>query len=155
MENTMNYSDEWQPYLGNYDKFEYDIKLKDGTVVENCYPNAGKFNSVSDEHDGQFFNEELVSEIRFSNTPRYGLNSRVSNIPQYEWLDKRMEERKLKEETFMVTDHYLKFRDNIYTDWANYPKPPQYKRDVPKVHNNDLCSCGSGKKFKKCCKLKS
>lgn len=152
-ENFCGYSDEWQPYKGDYDKFEYDIKLKDGTVVENCYPNAGKFNSISDTHKGKDFSEELVSEIRFSNAPRYGLNSRVSKIPQYEWLDNRIEERKSKEKTFMITDPYLEFRDNIYTDWANHPKPPQFRREAPKVHNNDPCTCGSGKKFKKCCKI--
>jgi hypothetical protein len=43
-DNTCNYSDEWQPYISDYDKYEYDVKLKDGTIVENCYPNAGKFN---------------------------------------------------------------------------------------------------------------
>ncbi len=27
----------------------------------------------------------------------------------------------------------------------------QYRREAPKVGRNDPCSCGSGKKFKKCC----
>lgn len=33
-------------------------------------------------------------------------------------------------------------------------KPPtieQFRRDEPKVGRNDPCSCGSGKKYKKCC----
>lgn len=30
-------------------------------------------------------------------------------------------------------------------------KPQSVKRDVPKVGRNDPCSCGSGKKYKKCC----
>ena len=30
-------------------------------------------------------------------------------------------------------------------------KEDTYKRDLPKVGRNDSCSCGSGKKFKKCC----
>ena len=29
------------------------------------------------------------------------------------------------------------------------PKP--VKRELPKVGRNDLCPCGSGKKFKRCC----
>ncbi len=28
---------------------------------------------------------------------------------------------------------------------------PQVRREAPKVGRNDPCSCGSGKKFKKCC----
>lgn len=33
------------------------------------------------------------------------------------------------------------------------PKPPQYVRSTKKVHNNSVCTCGSGKKYKKCCKI--
>ena len=29
--------------------------------------------------------------------------------------------------------------------------PPPVKRDAPRVGRNDPCTCGSGKKFKKCC----
>ena len=32
--------------------------------------------------------------------------------------------------------------------------PPEPKRAEPKVGRNDLCPCGSGKKFKKCCMAK-
>jgi len=40
------------------------------------------------------------------------------------------------------------------TDKASKPKAkgvPQSKRGTPKVGRNDPCSCGSGKKYKKCC----
>lgn len=33
---------------------------------------------------------------------------------------------------------------------AAQPKPQQNRRDAPKVGRNDLCPCGSGKKYKKC-----
>jgi len=97
-QNTCNYSDNWQPYIGDYDKFEYDIKLKDGTIVENCYPNARMFGSISDNHDQQQFDENEVVEIRFSQKPRFAINSGVSEVPQYEWLDKQIELRKQKEQ---------------------------------------------------------
>jgi SEC-C motif-containing protein len=29
--------------------------------------------------------------------------------------------------------------------------PPPVRRDTPKIGRNDPCTCGSGKKFKKCC----
>lgn len=73
-DNECGYSYEWQPYRGEYDKYEYDIKLIDGTVVENCYPNAGVFHSISDEHNKQGFNECEIAKIRFSKNPRYGIN---------------------------------------------------------------------------------
>ena len=88
MENNCNYSDNWQPYINDYDKFEYDVKLKDGTIIENCYPNGGKFNSISDLHSEQSFDESEVLEIRFSENPRFGINENVSAIPQYEYLDR-------------------------------------------------------------------
>lgn len=31
------------------------------------------------------------------------------------------------------------------------PRPLQFVRQGPKIGRNDPCSCGSGKKFKKCC----
>jgi len=34
---------QWQKYNGSYEKTEYDIMLKDGTVIKNCWPNAGQF----------------------------------------------------------------------------------------------------------------
>ena len=74
MTNTCNYSHEWQPYINDYDKYEYDVRLNDGTIVENCYPNAGYFNSISDTHDGQKFSGKDVAEIRFSKNPKFGIN---------------------------------------------------------------------------------
>ncbi|MDD3886249.1 MAG: SEC-C metal-binding domain-containing protein, partial [Victivallaceae bacterium] len=31
------------------------------------------------------------------------------------------------------------------------PEPITFRRELPKVGRNDLCPCGSGKKYKKCC----
>jgi len=30
-------------------------------------------------------------------------------------------------------------------------RPPESRREVPKVGRNDPCPCGSGKKYKRCC----
>jgi len=38
----------------------------------------------------------------------------------------------------------------LFVDGEQIAGPP-IKRDGPKVGRNDPCSCGSGKKFKKCC----
>jgi len=41
--------------------------------------------------------------------------------------------------------------------WSSRDKPlpgkPGVMRTIPKVGRNDLCQCGSGKKYKKCCLL--
>lgn len=39
-----------------------------------------------------------------------------------------------------------------YVD-SRLPDVKQYVREAPKLGRNDPCSCGSGKKFKKCCAL--
>jgi len=54
-----------------------------------------------------------------------------------------------KEMKVVLTNPYehLKFADGI---GANVP---QYIRKDPKINNNDRCPCGSGKKYKKCCKI--
>lgn len=35
-----------------------------------------------------------------------------------------------------------------------FEKPETFVRETPKVGRNSLCSCGSNKKYKKCCYLK-
>jgi len=76
MKNTCNYSDNWQPYINDYDKFEYDIKTKEGFTVFNCYPNNGYFKG----NLGFEVHESQVSEIRFSKNPKMGINDFVSKV---------------------------------------------------------------------------
>lgn len=156
MENVCAYSDEWMPYNGDYDKFEYDIKLNDGTIVENCYPNARKFNSISDLHNGQSFSEEEISEIRFSQNPRFGINEGVSSAHQYHWIDSQL----IYNQAIYNQVHTI---HRSYTDLEHfYPplpksergrevKPVRNSKINPKIGRNDPCSCGSGNKYKKCC----
>jgi len=35
--------------------------------------------------------------------------------------------------------------------WKNYDRVPNYRRETPKISRNEPCTCGSGKKYKKCC----
>lgn len=41
---------DWITYAGEYLKQEYDIRLNDGTVIKNCWPNAGYFHELLGEH---------------------------------------------------------------------------------------------------------
>ncbi len=53
------------------------------------------------------------------------------------------------------THHEISLFEKIDSKWffkdASAPKITQFKRERPKIGRNDLCYCGSGKKFKKCC----
>lgn len=176
MDNTCNYSDNWQPYISDYDKFEYDVKLKDGTIVENCYPNGGEFNSISDLHDGQFFNERDVMEIRFSQRPRIMINGKVSNAkmdPEYEaHLEQKSHQREsiggsralrtigMATTTLSIYNNpYLDMYENHYRDYRLNPKPHKGKivevRTEPKIGRNQICPyCDRGLKYKNCCGIK-
>ena len=43
--------------------------------------------------------------------------------------------------------------EHVHGPDCNHDHPVQepYRREATKVGRNDPCSCGSGKKFKKCC----
>jgi hypothetical protein len=165
MENTCKYSDNWQPYINDYDKFEYDIKLKNGVIIENCYPNAGKFNSISDEHNGQKFNSDLVSEIRFSQRPRLMLNSKVSTAEMTEEYKERIKkyEEKYGLEIIEQGNKIYEIKNNDFNNYNNYNLTKKQRQQEiipirnsnknPKIQNNELCPCNSGKKYKKCCKV--
>lgn len=43
------HSSDWQEWAGDYDKRMYDVLLPDGTIIEQCWPNAGEFHAPTDE----------------------------------------------------------------------------------------------------------
>lgn len=143
-ENTCNYSDNWQPYIGDYDKYEYDIKCHDGAIYENCYPNAGKFSLYDNQRLS--INESDISEIRFSNNPKMMLNESVSQFKTK--FDKLYPSEPEASRFIEYSNHYKGFES-----FGNFihERPPQYIRKTPKIGRNSPCSCGSGKKFKVCC----
>lgn len=55
----------------------------------------------------------------------------------------------------LINHHEVSLFAKSDGDWyfvdAEAPRVKQIRRDTPKVGRNDPCSCGSGKKFKKCC----
>jgi hypothetical protein len=53
---------EWKKYEGDYEKEGYDIMLKDGTIIENCWPNARTFHAL--DGSGRVVNDNLIVCIR-------------------------------------------------------------------------------------------
>lgn len=166
MENTNNYSDDWQQYTGDYDKFEYDIILKDGTLVTNCFPNARKFLSFSEEHERQSFSEDLVDKIRFTQSPKIVLENDHSQA--YQEFMNNLNLSGLDLITYFESFKTLKqiVNEDIMYDtnqhyWQDLSLPPVHKKFYERGHTyikpeveinrNDICPCNSGKKYKKCC----
>lgn len=40
----------WQKFNGNIQKKFCNIKLKNGDIIMNCWPNGGEFNEVQDKY---------------------------------------------------------------------------------------------------------
>lgn len=57
-------TNEWIPYDGDYCKEFQDIRLKDGTEIMFCYPNAGFFHPMEKSQSSVSFPEKLVTHVR-------------------------------------------------------------------------------------------
>ncbi len=142
--------DEWIPYV-DYEKAECDVKLKDGTIVYHCWPNAGKFNPLCSSTI-DFIEEKVVVEIRYRRY--YPDNLCKSNCNG----DNPKGDRDLRLVDLIEPNRELDLDEltdwNSYSDttWSNIPMyNPPFVREEPKTQRNELCPCTSGKKYKKCC----
>lgn len=72
------------------------------------------------------------------------------------------EEAESRGKKYLPDDEYAKLQQEcadslaesvagIYDYWHSREKPVPAKRQSPKVGRNELCPCGSGRKFKQCC----
>lgn len=95
--------------------------------------------------------ENILSSALF----QFMLSSRIQYV-----LDDIIDILDLKfdteEEGIQMFDHLVKLQNNTRM-WSNNGYTPielgEIKRNSSKVGRNDLCPCGSGKKYKKCCLL--
>ena len=86
-ENSCGYSTEWQEYRNCYDKNEYDIRLKDGRVRTNCYPNGGRFFSIDPifkNGGGGYYASSVITNIRI--TPKESQKWCINRDSLYETL---------------------------------------------------------------------
>lgn len=67
---------QWFDYTGDYEKVFYDIKLKDGTIIEGCWPNAGNFH---DKVGNNYFGE-TVTQLRWA--PNHWKPQATSTYPR-------------------------------------------------------------------------
>lgn len=140
--------DEWIPYT-DYEKQECDVKLKDGTIVYHCWPNAGKFNPLCSDMDEVL--EEDVAEIMYRKYYVQDLCKGNCNggEPRSE-ID--FIENEPDEYSQAMIDKFIDINEHLY--WSNYligERQPPFIRTEPKIGRNETCPCGSGKKYKKCC----
>lgn len=51
----------WKLFDANYEKEFYDVRLKDGTIVTHCWPNAGRMNDIHDTGRSWGYGEVEIS----------------------------------------------------------------------------------------------
>lgn len=56
---------DFSDYKGEYDKMVYDIKLKNGTIIKSCWPNAGNFIGLGDSKN---YKGSEVAQFKISNS---------------------------------------------------------------------------------------
>lgn len=53
----------WLDFDGHYEKHECDIMLKDGTIIECVWPNAGDFNELHNQK--RIIKSEEIMKIKY------------------------------------------------------------------------------------------
>lgn len=80
---------------------------------------------------------------------KIGVAHILDTISQYVAYEKELQEIK----DYTMQDHII-LKDIIDSDLTKAERNAIIEpvRTTPKINNNSLCSCGSGLKYKKCCK---
>lgn len=157
VDEILNCSDEWVLFDKNieYKFYEYDILLNDEEVISNCIFRDKKFIYIMDNN--QKIDKENIYKIRYSNNPISTLNIDVSIIGK-DVINSKMKNN--FEQTFQFNNPYKDLAEIVdIAKLSGLPPLPKKYRDLknvgvrtePKIYRNDPCSCGSGKKYKKCC----
>lgn len=123
----------------------------------NCNYNIILKNPNGDGSFGEHSTYEFVTDSYFNKErPNVILLERTDNMAKP--LQDIIEEQTQKEfmNLFNFNNNYVKQSLETYTEYVTQPgqtyyRVSQYKRETPKVQRNEPCSCGSGKKYKKCC----
>lgn len=55
---------DWIPWTGEYEKIFYDVRTIDGSIYEECWPNAGRFHAKA----GKIVHGKSVKEIKISDS---------------------------------------------------------------------------------------
>jgi hypothetical protein len=152
--------DIWLTYT-EYEKADCDIKLKDGTIIYHCWPNAGKFNPLCSDLDP--IPEEDVIEIMYKryysyDTCKWNCNGdhperEIEYILNKEEMD-ILHQTNQEVDPHIYTEKYVEWGNHDWFFNNSFPMreyTPPYVREEPKIQRNEICSCGSGKKYKKCC----
>jgi hypothetical protein len=111
-------------------------------------------NPVNGEFDPQQSTYEVVTDSYFeTERPNAIIIDTTDSISSRTKLDEVDNGFKLQApEPFRIAPEPFRITNSHRDKLPFVVIPTQYRRSEPKVQNNDPCLCGSGKKFKNCCK---
>lgn len=78
------------------------------------------------------------------------LNSNVLNIAATDPTAEQAEKLKELNEAMVINSNDV-MQAADYIEYLRHKKTKTMYREHKKINRNDLCPCGSGKKYKKCC----
>ena len=120
------------------------VKKEIAYIIETILPE--KLGQFDEEGIRRWSQKTQWQKLKISNTEGGGPNDtegKVEFIAHY--IDKGLTNKHHE------IGKFTKYNNRWYYYDAEFPTQKQVIRAEPKLNRNDPCSCGSGKKFKKCC----
>ena len=131
----------WQEHLYAMDQLRSSMSLRvyaqKDPLVEYKNEAFGIFKNMMD----QVYIDVAKNLLRLTITRIESLEELLSSMPQ-EMIHSTLEQ--LGENTFAPVQQDIPREPEEHVNFT-------FHRETPKVGRNDLCPCGSGKKYKKCC----
>ena len=135
--------------VGNVDD---ELNWKCNLLCSEC--NSGTWHGEFDKREPTNIEKRMQEQMLkqqlclFTQHAYYDTYVREPGIITEELLDSYENDLVEKEETDKISEEVKRLLKN--RDWM-YSSHDPYVREEPKIGRNELCSCGSGKKYKRCC----
>ena len=113
--------------------------------------NKNNLNDAPTNEGAELLNEVIQTETNLS--PKEAANELALNNPDVQVIDGNNINESISEEDLKRAQERMQQLHEMGIDprtMRRYPKVP-FVRSEAKVGRNEPCTCGSGKKYKKCC----
>jgi preprotein translocase subunit SecA len=146
----------WQEHLYAMDGLRSGIMLRSyaqkDPLVEYKHEAFDMFSAMMND-----LNQEILNNMFRSATKVEAFEQIFANLPQ-ELIHKEIEQFGDEQTGYsQVAEHHMQQQQQLQaqgemsSEYDEMMKIATYHRDMSKVGRNDMCPCGSGRKYKKCC----
>ncbi len=120
------------------------VKKEVAYIVQTIHPRQRK--EIDEEGIRAWAEKTDWQSLEIVNTEKGGAEDREGTVEFIAHYKEKMLASKHHE-----IAKFKKYKEKWYYVDSDFPAQEQFHRNEPKVGRNDPCTCGSGKKFKKCC----